>query len=137
MIRRGLFYTSDVTTFGHNWHLLCSTFAGGNGLSNDTEIRVSSAKEPELCTKLLKKLSVKLRAKFPATTRGYSMVKIARLNDAFSEVFLLEAGPGEGQSLQQKQKKRRKGKAKINLKNPKALGCRSLSRLKVLICVHA
>ena len=49
------------------------------------------------------------------------MVKIARLNDAFSEVFLLEAGPGEGQSQQQKQRKGEKGKAKINLKNPKAL----------------
>ena len=64
--------------------------------------------EPEICAKMLKKLSEKLRAKFPATTRGYSMVKIARLNDAFSEVFILEASPGEGQSLQQKQKERPK-----------------------------
>ena len=121
MIRRGLSYTSDVTTFDHNWHLLCSTSAGGNGLSNDTQIRVSSGKEPEICTKLLKKLSVKLRAKFPATTRGYSMVKIARLNDAFSEVFILEAGPGEGQSLQQKQKKRRKRKGQDKFKKSKSL----------------
>ena len=29
--------------------------------------------EPEICTKMLKKLSEKLRAKFPATTHGYSM----------------------------------------------------------------
>ena len=32
--------------------------------------------EPKICTKMLKKLSEKLRAKFPATTRGYSMVNI-------------------------------------------------------------
>ena len=32
--------------------------------------------EPKICTKMLKKLSEKLRAKFPATTRGYSVVKI-------------------------------------------------------------
>ena len=31
------------------------------------------------------KLSEKLRTKFPATTLGYSMVKIARLDDAFLE----------------------------------------------------
>jgi len=35
------------------------------------------------------------------------MVKIARLDDAFSELFELEARPIEGQSLQQKGKKRR------------------------------
>ena len=34
-----------------------------------------------------KKLSEKLRAKFPATTHGYSMVKIARLDDAFLQAF--------------------------------------------------
>jgi len=32
--------------------------------------------EPEICTQMLKKLSEKLRAKFPATTCGYSMVKL-------------------------------------------------------------
>ena len=37
--------------------------------------------------KCSKKLSEKLRAKFPATTPGCSMVKIARLDDAFLEVF--------------------------------------------------
>jgi len=45
---------------------------------------------------MLKKLSEKLRAKFPATTCGYSMLKIARLDDAFSEFFKLEASPVEG-----------------------------------------
>ena len=41
---------------------------------------------------------------------SYSMVKIACLNDASSEIFELEATPGKGQSLQQKDKKRRKRK---------------------------
>ena len=35
--------------------------------------------EPEICTKMLTKLSKKLRAKFPATTPGCSMLKIAVL----------------------------------------------------------
>jgi len=38
------------------------------------------------------------------------MVKIARLDGAFSELFELEASPVEGQSLQQKEKKRRERK---------------------------
>ena len=68
--------------------------------------------EPEICTKMLKKLSEKLRTKFPAPTRGYSMAKIACVKDAFSECFKLEASPVEGQSLQQKETKRRKRKGK-------------------------
>ena len=36
---------------------------------------------------MLKKLSEKLGAKFPATTPGCSMLEITRLDDAFSEVF--------------------------------------------------
>ena len=43
--------------------------------------------EPEICTKMLKNLSEKLRAKFPATTPGCFMLKFARLDDAFLEVF--------------------------------------------------
>ena len=39
-------------------------------------------------------------------TRGYSMVKIARLDDAFTEFVELEASPVEGQSLQENEKKR-------------------------------
>jgi len=65
---------------------------------------------------LPKKLSEKLRTKFPATTRGYSMAKIACLDGAFSECFKLEASPVEGQSLQQKEKKRRKKKGEKNRK---------------------
>jgi len=84
MMSLGLSPTSDVITFHQNWHHLCSTSAGGKDLSNDTQIRVIGPMEPEICTKMLKKLSEKLRAKFPTTTCGYSMAKIARL-DAFSE----------------------------------------------------
>ena len=60
---------------------------------------------------MFKKLSEKLGAKFPATTPGYSMLKIACLEDAFLEVFQPQASPVEGQSLQQKEKKRRKRKS--------------------------
>jgi len=44
------------------------------------------------------------------------MVKIACLDDAFSEFVELEASPVEGQSLQQKGKKRGKGKGKKTIK---------------------
>ena len=79
--------TSDVITFDQNWHHIYSTSAGGKDLSNDAQIRVIGRMEPQICTKMLKKLSEKLGAKFPATTPGCSMLKIARLDDAFLEVF--------------------------------------------------
>jgi len=66
---------------------------------------------------MLRNLSEKLRAKFPVTTLSYSVVKIDRLDDAFSEIFEMEANPVEGQSLQQKDKKRRKRKGEKNYKN--------------------
>ena len=83
MTSLGLASTSDIITFDQNWHHLYSTSAGGNNLSNDAQIRVIGPMEPEICTKMLKKLSEKLGAKFPATTPGYSMGSIARLGDAF------------------------------------------------------
>jgi len=43
-----------------------------------------------------KRVSEKLGTKLLATTRGYSVVEIARLDDAFSEFFKLEASPVEG-----------------------------------------
>ena len=49
--------------------------------------------EPEICTKMFKKLSEKLREEFPATTRDYSMVKVARLYDTFLEVLLTASKP--------------------------------------------
>jgi len=83
----GLSFTSDVIPFDQNWHHRYSTCAGGKHLSNDAQIRVNGRMEPEICTKMLKKLSKKLGAKFPATTPGCSIVKIACLDDAFLEVF--------------------------------------------------
>jgi len=68
--------------------------------------------------------------KFLAATRGYSMVNIACLDDAFSECFKLEASPVEGQSLQKKEEKRRKRKDEKKFKNLKAQRLRSLSRPK-------
>ena len=63
---------------------------------------------PEICTKMLKKLGEKLRAKFPSTTRGSVL---HGKNDAFLEVFKLQASLLEGQSLQQKKRKGEIGKA--------------------------
>ena len=83
----GLSSTSNVINFDQNWHRLCSTSAGGKDLSKDAQVRVIGLMEPEICTEVLKKLSEKLRAKFPATPPSFSMVKIARLDDAFLEVF--------------------------------------------------
>ena len=72
----GLSSTSDVITFDQNWHHLCSTSVGGEDLSSDANIRVIGQMEPEICTKMLKMWSEKLRTKFAATTPGCSMVKI-------------------------------------------------------------
>jgi len=60
--------------------------------------------------KMLRNLSEKLAAKFPVSTLGYSMVKIACGKDTFSEIFQLIASPVECQSLAQKDQKRRKRK---------------------------
>ena len=75
-------------------------------LNYNTQIRVIDSVDPGKCLKMLKKLNKKLIAKFPTTIRGYSIVKMAHLD----EFFELKASPVEGQSLQQKEKKRRKRK---------------------------
>ena len=87
MMSLGLSSTSDVIPLNQNWPHLYSTCAGGKHLSNDAQIRVTGRMEPEICTKMLKKMSEKLGAKFPATTPGCSMVKIVCLDDTFLEVF--------------------------------------------------
>ena len=58
----------DVITFDQNWHHLGSTSAGKEDLSSDAQIRVIGRLEPEICIKMLKKWSEKLRRKFPAST---------------------------------------------------------------------
>ena len=101
-------WSSDVITFDQSWHHLCSSFTGGKDLSNDTQITVIDSMK-------------KCRAKFPATSFIYSIVKIPCLDDAFPEIFELEARPVEGQSLPQKNKKKRKREGeKRNKKNQKA-----------------
>ena len=77
--------------------------------------------EPEICTKILKKLSEKLREKFPATTPGCSMVKIARLDDASLEVFLTASKPSRQSITAAKRKEKEKkekmisGRARANM----------------------
>ena len=83
----GLSLTSDVITFDQNWHHLSSTSAGEKDPSNDAQIRVIGPMSLRYAQKCTKKLSEKLRAKFPATAPGCSMVNIARPNDTFLEVF--------------------------------------------------
>ena len=62
-----------------------------------------------------KKLSETFGAKFSVITRGYSMVKFARLDEAFSEYSELEPSPIKGQSLHKKITKEEKvGKAQKN-----------------------
>jgi len=76
--------------------------------------------EPSICTKMLKKLSEKLRAKFPATTSSCSMVKIAHLDDSSLNIFYPQASPGEGQSQEQKENQREK-KGKKTFQKSKSL----------------
>ena len=63
------------------------------------KIRVIGSIELEMCTKMLGNLSEKLGA---LTALGYSMVRIACLNDPLSGILALEPSPVEGQSLQAK-----------------------------------
>ena len=48
---------------------------------------------------MLKKLSEKFGAKFPATTPGCSMLKVTRLNDTFSDLSFLTASKPSGRSI--------------------------------------
>jgi len=65
------------------------------------------------------------------------MVKIAHLDDAFSE-FLTGSKPSRRSIIAAKRKKRGKRKGeKKKLKNRKPHRCRSLSCLKILILTHA
>ena len=86
-----------------------------------------------MCTKMLKKLSEKLSAKFTATTSGYSMVKIACLDDAFLEVFLTASKPSRRSITAAKRKQKDRKERQKKIKNRKAQGCRSLSRSKTIL----
>ena len=54
---------------------------------------------------MLRSLNEKLGAKFPLTTLGYSVERMAHLDYTLAAIFDLEASPVEGQSLQQKDEK--------------------------------
>jgi len=93
--------------------------------------------EPQICQKMLKKL----RAKFPATTPSWSMVKIGHLDDSSLNLFEPQASPGDGQSQQQKKKKNKdkkeRGKKNSKVEKPKAVGHFLIQKLKILISAHA
>jgi len=63
--------------------------------------------------KMLRNWGEKLRAKFSSTTLGYSVSRIAHLDDTFAGILELEVSPVAGQSLLQKDKKRKRRKGKI------------------------
>ena len=70
---------------------------------------------------MLKKLSEKLRAKFPATTPDCSMLKIARL----SEVFLTTSKPSRRSitAAKTREKEKKEGRKKIpKIEKPKDVG---------------
>ena len=79
--------------------------------------------ESEICTKMLKKLSDKVGAKFPATTHDYSMFKFAHLNDAFLEVVLTASKPSRRPITAAKRKeKKKKEQQKKKIEKPKDVG---------------
>jgi len=74
---------------------------------------------------MLKKLSEKLRAKFPATTPCCSMVKIGHLNDSSLNIFNpKQAREKANHSSKKKTKGRRKSEKKniSKVEKPKAVG---------------
>ena len=78
-----------------------------------------------ICMKMLRNLSEKLRAKFPATTPGCSMLKITRLDDAFSEVFLSTSKPSRRSitAAKTKEKEKKERPKKIpKIEKPKDVG---------------
>ena len=78
-----------------------------------------------MCTKMLKKLSEKLGAKFPASTPGCCMLKIAGLDATFSEVFLTASKPSRRSIRAAKRReKEKKGRQKKipKIEKPKDVG---------------
>ena len=76
------------------------------------------------------KVEWKLRAKLRATSPGCSMVKVARLDDAFFRSFLTESKPS-GRSVtaaKRKEKERKERRKNKHVKTRKARRCKSFSR---------
>ena len=92
-----------------------------------------------MCTKMLKKLSEKLRAKFPATARGCSMLKFTRLDDAFLEVFLTTSKSSKRAitAAKTREKEKKEGKKNPKIENPLDVGhflVKKLSNFLFLPC---
>ena len=126
-MRRDLTKSCYTTAFDQILHHLYSTCAGGKHLSNDAQIRVIGWVEPEICTKMLKKLSEKLGAKFPANTPGCSIVKFARLDDAFLKFFKRKQAQWKVNHCSEKKRKGEKKNSKIE--KPKDVGHFLLQKL--------
>ena len=84
--------------------------------------------EPEICTKMLKKLSEKVRAKFPATTHGYSMVKFSCLNDAFLKLFLTASKPSRRRITAAVKREEEKGTAKKIFQKSRSLKIKQVQK---------
>ena len=70
-----------------------SSSAGGKHLSNDTQARVITSIEPEICMKMLKNYTLKNWEKH------FSVVWISHFDGAFSGILELEARSVEGEQL--------------------------------------
>ena len=68
--------------------------------------------EPEICTEMLKKLSEKVGAKFPATTHGYSMVICPSQRRFLGSFFNCKQAQQKANHCSKKKRKGEKGKAK-------------------------
>ena len=77
--------------------------------------------EPEICTKMLKKLSKKLRVKSPATPPGCYMVKIAHLNDTFLEAFFTASKSSRRSITAAKREEKEKKERQKKFQNSKGL----------------
>ena len=77
--------------------------------------------DTEICTKMLKKMSEKLGAKFPATTPSCSMVKIGRLNDAFLEFLFTASKPSTRSITAAKRKEKKKKERGKTIQKSKSL----------------
>ena len=60
---------------------------------------------PKVCMKMRKNVTEKLRAEFPVTTRGYSVVKMTELDYTFSEFLNQQQAKGNVNHCSKKIKK--------------------------------
>ena len=99
--------------------------------------------EPEICTKMLKMLSEKLGPKFPATTPGCSMVKIARLDDVFFRSFLTASKPSrrsitvaKRKEKEKKERRKKNGFLRMPESKRRKTRCQWQERQAVVLQIH-